>query len=250
MTVAVLVAAVAASGQAGAPGSSCNRPLRWLVPPRVFDEPSGSHVRRLPDGSKLTLSFNSYERTVDAETSSRQWRVCGLNTRGNPTRIYAPVSNVGGTSGVNRRIFGDSYPSLSIWYARRDRALDGNSCANPYVIASPLGYAFPLDFSGSPMPVGPVTGDLHAGRVNETWLGHQKDLTGTWTAHWQAAPGYRICLAAGSVTREDPDSTHLFVDRRHGTDLSHLIYSVHGGGPSPETGGLGIEYFFVAYRRT
>jgi hypothetical protein len=145
------------------------------------------------------------------------------------SRIYAPVSDVGGRSKVGR-IFSFGVSGLSVSYARRNRSLDGASCANPYVVVG-------TDLEAG----GPSASDRFAGRVRVVVHAINNGKTMQETAQWRSAAGYRTCFAAGLGM----GPRGAWVDRRHGDSLSHVLDSWEAGANHL----LPSQYFFAAFRK-
>ena len=188
----VVPATVAGRSARAAAGSSCNHPLTWNIPPRqirtLFGNPFQTYRHQPSGGPVIGLEVGHYYGYDDviASISARGWRICALSSRPPRSKVVAPVSSMHETD----RAYLDRRPSaMSIAYALRDRARDGASCANPYVVVATDDHVGDLKSQEH--------GDRFAGSVQiTTTLSGANQRTGHDYARWHANPGYHTCHAS------------------------------------------------------
>ena len=235
-SVGMLASGAGVAAATSAAGRSCDHPLSTFVSAKRVKSPeSRLHItRRLTGGAKLALELTNQgegPNSITAKVTGTGWRLCGINTSEGPARIEAPVS----TGKIF--VFIHSYlrfPSLRIWYARRNSALDGASCANPYVI-------YTTDNFGEDKPR-QATGDRAAGQVSvSNSTPSETGSTEVTTASWQAGDGYHVCYAVGSGA-----TSRAWVDRRTGQSETRVLNTWRNCCPGHT---FPVYYFFAAFAK-
>ena len=225
----------------GPTGSSCDHPLTWELSPRQLQAEFEKHLsgrlgprdgtRPRPGGPRILLTWfnNDVVATATATIFNSRWRLCAMRNSAPRFAVVAAVGRARSRSEVDRDYNGlPSRPSITITYARRNRARDGASCANPYVVGATSQHG------GSETSV--ASGDRFAGTiqiVRTITAGHAHEY-----ARWHANPGYRTCHATA------------LVDDRHKpwTDFrpsgKHYLSTYDLGGPA-----FSYDYVYATFAR-
>ena len=155
----------------------------------MFANPFQTYLHRPPGGPVISLEVGHYLGYDDvmARISARQWRICALSSRPPRSEVVAPVSSAHKTD----RAYLNKRPSgMTIGYALRNRAQDGASCANPYVVVATDDHVGDLQSH--------ELGDRFAGTIRiTTTLSGANQRTAHDYARWHANPGYHTCHASG-----------------------------------------------------